>query len=91
MKPVLFCFTLLASSLVPCAAQTGHAPIQAHSSRRPSVTQVTRLYQATAPKTPAVRPVSGGPFSDVPKDHWAAAAVETLRQRGIVVGYPPSK
>lgn len=28
------------------------------------------------------------PFSDVPTDHWAYAAVEKLRLAGIVVGYP---
>ena len=40
--------------------------------------------QITVPRSPA----GSRPFSDVPKDHWAAAAVETLRQRGIVTGYP---
>jgi hypothetical protein len=28
------------------------------------------------------------PFADVPKDHWAYEAVNTLAQRGIVIGYP---
>jgi len=28
------------------------------------------------------------PFPDVPKDHWAYAAVQALRQVGIIVGYP---
>ena len=28
------------------------------------------------------------PFRDVPRDHWAHNAVETLRQKGIIVGYP---
>ncbi len=28
------------------------------------------------------------PFPDVPKDHWAFAAVETVRKAGIIVGYP---
>lgn len=29
-----------------------------------------------------------GPFRDVPPDHWAAQAMETLRRQGIVQGYP---
>jgi len=33
-------------------------------------------------------PAPGAPFRDVPPDHWAAGAVEHLRQRGILVGYP---
>ena len=28
------------------------------------------------------------PFVDVPKDHWAYQAVENLRQKGILRGYP---
>lgn len=28
------------------------------------------------------------PFADVPKDHWSYEAVNTLAQRGIVIGYP---
>src|SRR5687767_2476264 len=27
-------------------------------------------------------------FKDVPSDHWAYQAVESLRQKGIVIGYP---
>ena len=30
----------------------------------------------------------GGPFADVPTDHWAYAAVDKLQKRGIVIGYP---
>jgi hypothetical protein len=28
------------------------------------------------------------PFADVPRDHWSYEAVNTLAQRGIVIGYP---
>jgi hypothetical protein len=28
------------------------------------------------------------PFSDVPKDHWAAVSVDTLAKAGILKGYP---
>src|SRR6476619_5275898 len=30
----------------------------------------------------------GGPFADVPTDHWAYAAVDKLQKQGIVIGYP---
>jgi len=41
-----------------------------------------------APPASVPSVVVGGPFRDVPPDHWAAQAVETLRQMGIVRGYP---
>lgn len=44
-------------------------------------------YKSTLAALAARHPLIDHPFSDVPPDHWAAA-VETLRQRGIVVGYP---
>jgi hypothetical protein len=31
---------------------------------------------------------TGGPFADVPVDHWAYKAVDTLQKDGIVIGYP---
>ncbi len=85
MKNPIFCLALLSVCLLPCAAQTKNSPARLHASLRR-----TALH-TSAPKPKVLRPVTGGPFPDVPKDHWAAAAVETLRQRGIVVGYPPSK
>ncbi len=36
-------------------------------------------------------PVRTTPFPDVPRDHWAFDAVESLRQKGILRGYPPSE
>ena len=33
-------------------------------------------------------PVRTTPFPDVPRSHWAFAAVEELRERGILRGYP---
>lgn len=85
MKPALLCFTLLVSCLLPCAAQTKNSPTRLHF----GPCRTTLHMPAPTPK--ALRPVTGGPFSDVPKDHWAAAAVDTLRRRGIVVGYPAGK
>ena len=29
-----------------------------------------------------------GPFADVPTDHWAYQAVDTLQKAGVVIGYP---
>ena len=40
----------------------------------------------TMPATP-VRAASGT-FADVPADHWAYQAVDTLQKAGIVIGYP---
>ena len=85
MKNFLFALSLLLICLPPCTAQTKNSPSRLHSSPR----QAALHTPVSQPK--ALRPAAGGPFSDVPKDHWAAAAVETLRQRGIVKGYPASK
>ena len=35
-------------------------------------------------------PARDTPFPDVPREHWAFDAVESLRKRGIIVGYPPA-
>lgn len=32
--------------------------------------------------------VTSGPFADVPAEHWAYQAVDTLQKAGIIVGYP---
>jgi len=31
---------------------------------------------------------AGGPFADVPTDHWAYSAVDKLQKAGVVIGYP---
>ena len=85
MKKSLLCLPLLLVCLSPCAAQTKNSPARLHLSPRHTALHIS------APKPSVIRPVTGGPFSDVPKDHWAAAAVETLRQRGIVKGYPATR
>ena len=33
-------------------------------------------------------PITGGRFTDVPKDHWAYADLEYLAERGIITGLP---
>jgi hypothetical protein len=48
---------------------------------------------AAAPSDAAPPPGAGAadrPFADVPRDHWAYEAVEELRKRGILRGYPPA-
>lgn len=41
------------------------------------------LQQPVVPKT--------APFADVPAGHWAADAVQQLKDEGILVGYPPAR
>lgn len=36
----------------------------------------------------AQQPAGGGPFADVPREHWAYDAVAQLASRGIFTGYP---
>lgn len=51
--------------------------------------------QTPAATTPATPPVSIAPdqaepfFSDVPRNHWAFSAVQTLAAAGIIEGRPP--
>jgi predicted porin len=43
----------------------------------------------TTTTTPATTTgAASGPFADVPADHWAYQAVNTLQRAGIVIGYP---
>ena len=48
------------------------------------VATMARAQDTTAPATGA----ASGPFADVPADHWAYQAVDTLQKAGIVIGYP---
>jgi hypothetical protein len=45
---------------------------------------------AIAPAAADNAPIRTTPFPDVPKTHWAYDAVESLRQKGILRGYPPA-
>jgi len=49
----------------------------------PSALRMQVIRQGTGPATAA-------PFPDVPRRHWAFGSVETLRQAGILVGFPDS-
>ena len=67
---------LLLNAALAASAAPRHAP------------PVKRSRPAASTPTPAPAPQSPGGFRDVPPDHWAARAVETLRRAGIVRGYP---
>jgi hypothetical protein len=49
---------------------------------------VSSILAALALAAPINAGQTSGPFADVPRDHWAFASVENLRQKGIVQGYP---
>ena len=73
-KPLLILTTplLLLGAAFSASAAPRHAPPAKHAK--------------TAMTVPT--PQTAGPFRDVPPNHWAAQAVETLRKAGIVQGYP---
>lgn len=48
------------------------------------MTHTVYAQDQTAPAAGA----ASGPFADVPTDHWAYQAVDTLQKAGIVIGYP---
>jgi len=70
---------LAAPLLLGTALAASAAPHARHAKAKP-VPPVTAA--------PAPQAAPSGPFRDVPPNHWAAQAVETLRQKGIVRGYP---
>ena len=43
---------------------------------------------AAASLVAVAAPAFANPFSDVPMNHWAYDAVETLAAKGILEGYP---
>jgi hypothetical protein len=49
---------------------------------------IAQTANAQAAAAPAPAGASSGPFADVPADHWAYQAVNTLKSDGIVIGYP---
>lgn len=61
-------------------------PIRAVRAQQPAQQQTPPA--AAQPQQAAPAPLASQPFSDVPRDHWAFEAVEKLRQRGIITGYP---
>lgn len=89
--------TATTSILLLLAAANAHAQ-PAVSHKKPAASKQTahalprvRTAQAavSAQTAPAdATPARDMPFPDVPRDHWAFQAVETLRKAGIVHGYP---
>ena len=56
----------------------------------PALLSICGTAAVAAAQTPSADPpVRSTPFPDVPRNHWAFDAVEQLRQRGILRGYPP--
>jgi hypothetical protein len=54
---------------------------------------VQRMLHSLLMKDPAVtnwpiQPIPGSPLTDVPASHWAANAVMSMRQWGLMAGYP---
>src|SRR3569833_438460 len=43
---------------------------------------------AMLPSAAHAQAKAGGPFQDVPQQHWAYDAVQSLAQKGIFTGYP---
>jgi len=90
MKPI----TLLAAFAAFALPALSHAAPLRHAAVKKSVRHATPAAKTVTATRSVVtvptseQPAGSRPFSDVPPDHWAAAAVETLRQRGIVKGYP---
>lgn len=48
----------------------------------------SRLREIESTSSAKSQPLKPEPFSDVPRGHWAFAAVERLREVGIVAGFP---
>lgn len=77
---------LAATLLLGAALGVSAAP------KKPAPAKPSPVVPLTDPAYKAVDTLEGAgvavlPFSDVPPNHWAAKAVETLHQAGIVRGY----
>jgi len=55
------------------------------------LTATLALLPAAAHAQQAPEPGQSGPFVDVPTTHWAYDAVDEMRRRGILRGYPATK
>jgi len=82
--PILSALLVLGAALSASAVPKHKAPKMTHKKHMAKPAPVAAVRPA-----PATQGTPGG-FRDVPPDHWAAKAVETLRQQGIVKGYPDS-
>ena len=82
--PILSVLLALSAALGASAAPDHKAPKMTHKKHMAKPAPVAAVRPG-----PTMQGTPGG-FRDVPPDHWAAKAVETLRQDGIVKGYPDS-
>lgn len=95
MKNLLFALTACAL----CASVAGAAPASKPVAKAaPAKVVATSAARKTAPTkvaqaTPNTVKPEGMPgfFPDVPRDHWAFAAVQRLAATGIVNGYPAAQ
>ena len=80
-------YTPILSALLVFSATLGASAAPKHPAHKKHMAKPMPI--AVVRPEPATQGTPGG-FRDVPPDHWAAKAVETLRQQGIVKGYPDS-
>ena len=75
--PVLEAFRALVNECRPVLEKLGQdvPAVQAH-------------FTALAAGSPSAPTATARPFPDVPKNHWASSSVETVRQFGLLLGYP---
>ncbi len=98
MKNSLFALAACAlCASVAMAAPTSKTPAkiaQTTATAKPTVAKTaakvaaTKIAQTTSTMKPEEMP---GFFPDVPRDHWAFAAVQRLAAAGIVNGYPTAQ
>ena len=79
--------TLILSALLVLGASLSTSAAPKHTAHKKHTLKPTPIAIGRAES--ATQGTPGG-FRDVPPDHWAAKAVETLRREGIVKGYPAS-
>ncbi len=80
-------YTPILSALLALSAALGASAAPKHLTHKKHMAKPVPV-AVVRPAPPAQG--TPGSFRDVPPDHWAAKAVETLRQDGIVKGYPAS-
>ena len=78
-------YTLILSALLLVGASMAVSAAPKHTAHKKRAPKPIPI--AITRPAPATQGTPGG-FRDVPPDHWAAKAVETLRREGIVKGYP---
>ena len=80
-------YPLILSALLAVGMALGASAAPKHTTHKKRMAKPVPIAIGRAES--ATQGTPGG-FRDVPPDHWAAKAVETLRREGIVKGYPAS-